>query len=408
MSPNGGRTTTNPVLKRRSSHRYDIAVVGAGPAGSLLAYQMARAGRRVLLLEKHRLPRYKTCGGGLTRRARALLPFDIDELVEDRSRTTRLRVHYRTAFEQTDATAAVELVMRDRFDHFLARKAEAAGAVVLDQTRFLSLSGAPGRVAVETTTGRFYTQLIIGADGVHSRVARALGLSLRYHVMPALEAELALSRNTRQRFTGAICFDFGVVPGGYAWLFPKRNGVSAGILARHQPARCLKPYLMRYLARNGLSDNETLRSLRLHPIPCRPDRRNRYANPRGLVVGDATGLVDPVTGEGLFYAFKSAMIAAAVLSSSMTYGPETARRFNRALKTDIEAEVMKADILARILYGCPAFSNWVLARCGAKIGAQHLAVYRGELSYRRLFRYVMSPSGFIHLLRPQRGRAAEG
>jgi len=290
----------------------------------------------------------------------------------------------------------------------LALLAETAGAVVLDETRFLRLSGPPGQLTVETTTGPFHTRLIIGADGVHSRVARALGLSIRYHLMPALEAELTLSRNTRQRFSGAVCFDFGIVPGGYAWLFPKRNGISAGILARYQPARCLKPHLMRYLAQNGLSDSAPLRSLRLHPIPCRPDRRNRYADPRGLVVGDATGLVDPVTGEGLFYAFKSAMIAAAVLSSPLSYGPETARRFNNAMKTDIEAEVMKADILARILYGCPALSNWVLARCGAKIGAQHLAVYRGEISYRRLFRYVMSPSGFAHLLRPQRSMAAEG
>jgi len=386
---------------------FDVVIVGAGPAGGLLAYELACAGRRVLLLEKHRLPRYKACGGGLTRRARALLPFDIDALVEDRAWTTRLRVDYRTAYVQTEATAAVDLVMRDRFDHFLARQAEAAGAEVFDQTRFLSLSGSPGRLAVETTAGRFHTRLIIGADGVHSRVARALGLSIRYRVMPALEAELVLPRHKRPRFSGAICFDFGIVPGGYAWLFPKKNGLSAGILARYQPARRLKPHLMRYLARNGLANSESLRSLRLHPIPCRPDRRNRYADPRGLVVGDATGLVDPVTGEGLFYAFKSAMIAAAVLSSSLPYGPEAALRYNRAIKADIEAEVLKADILARILFGCPKVSNWVLARCGAKIGAQHLAVYGGEMSYRRLFRYVMSPSGFAHLLRPRRGVAAD-
>ncbi len=384
-----------------------MAVVGTGPAGSLLAYQMARAGRKVLLLEKRRLPRYKACGGGLTQRARALLPFDLDGLVEDRARTARLRVHYRTAFAQTDGTATVHLVMRHRFDHFLVRQAEAAGAVVRDQVRFLSLSGSPGKLTVKTTAGRFHTRLVIGADGVRSRVARALGLPLTYRVMPALEAELAVAPETRQRFAGSVYFDFGVIPGGYAWLFPKKNSISAGILARNRPARRLKPFLLDYLARNGLPGDEGLGSLRLHPIPCRPDHRNCYADPRGLVVGDATGLVDPVTGEGIYYALKSAMIAAAVLSSPGSYGPATARRYTRIIKAEVESEVLKADILARILYGCPTLSNWVLTRWGAKIGAKHLAVYRGEMSYRRLFRYVLSPVGFAHLLWPQRSMTSK-
>ena len=363
--------------------------------------------RRVLLLEKRRLPRLKACGGGLTQRARALLPFDLDGLVEDRARTTRLRVHYRTAFVKTDGTAPVHLVMRDRFDHFLVRQAEAAGVMVRDQTRFLSLSGSPGNLTVKTTAGRFHTRLVVGADGVHSRVARALGLPVTYQVMPALEAELAVAPEARKCWAGSVFFDFGVIPGGYAWLFPKKNGISTGILARNRPARHLKPFLLEYLARNGLPGNEGFRSLRLHPIPCRPDPRNSYAGPRGLVVGDATGLVDPVTGEGIYYALKGAMLAAAVLLASESYGPATARRYTRSIKAEIEAEVLKADILARILYGCPRLSNWVLTRWGSKIGATHLAVYRGEMSYRQLFRYVMSPVGFAHLLWPQRGMAGK-
>jgi geranylgeranyl reductase family protein len=391
-------------LIKPSSHQFDIAIVGTGPAGSLLAYQMARAGWQVLLLEKRRLPRYKACGGGLTQRTQALLPFDLDGLVEDRARTIHLRVHYRTAFSQTDATPAVDLVMRDRFDHFLVRQAEAAGSVVRDRARFLSLSGSPGKLTVKTTAGHFHTRIVVGADGVHSRVARSLGLPVAYRVMPALEAELAVTPETRQRWAGSVYFDFGVIPGGYAWLFPKKDWISAGIMARNRPARHLKPFLLDYLARNGLPGKEGFRSLRLHPIPCRPEHRNGYADPRGLVVGDATGLVDPVTGEGIYYALKSAMIAAAVLSSPESYGASTARRYTRAIKAEIEAEILKADILARILYGCPPLSNWVLTRWGAKIGATHLAVYRGEISYRRLFRYVMSPVGFAHLLWPQRGR----
>ena len=133
---------------------------------------------------------------------------------------------------------------------------------------------------------------------------------------------------------------------------------------------------------------------------CRPDRRNRYAEARGLLVGDATGLVDPVTGEGIFYALRSAQIAARVIACphNRCTIPEA---YTRAIKAEIEAEVSKAGILARILYGCQPLSNWVLARCGPKIGAKHLAVYQGEMDYRQLVRYVMSPRGVGYLLRPQ-------
>lgn len=382
------------------SSRYDWAIVGAGPAGSLLAYELARTGRKVLLLEKRRLPRYKTCGGGLTRRARALIPFDIEALVEDRAQTTKLRVDYRTAFVYTDHTAPVHLVMRDRFDHFLVRQAAAAGAAVQEGTRFLALEGSPGDLCLQTSNGTFRSRHVVGADGVHSRVARALRLPVAYRVMPALEAEMAAGPAVLRRFAGTVHFDFGIVAGGYAWLFPKQKGISAGILARRRPARPLKPLLMAYLARNGLRDQVDLCSLRLHPIPCRPDRRNRYAEARGLLVGDATGLVDPVTGEGIFYALQSAQIAARVITcrQNRCTVPEA---YTRAIKAEIEAEVLKADILARILYGCPPLSNWVLARCGPKIGGKHLAVYQGEMTYRQLFRYVMSPRGLGYLLRPQ-------
>jgi flavin-dependent dehydrogenase len=219
--------------------------------------------------------------------------------------------------------------------------------------------------------------------------------------MPALEAELDLPSKAVHRFRGAVHFDFGVIPGGYAWLFPKQKGISAGILSRGRPARKLRPHLMRYLVRNGLpGEGGRLRSLRLHPIPYRPHRRNRYAEDRGLVVGDAAGLVDPVTGEGIFYALRSAQIAARILTHGGRRRHTLSERYNDAVKGEIEAEVLKADFLARILYGCPPLSNWVLARCGAKIGPKHLAVYLGEMRYRQLFRYVMSPRGVGYLLRP--------
>jgi geranylgeranyl reductase family protein len=387
-------------LSKRNQTFYDVAIVGTGPAGCLLACELARAGRAVLLLEKKKLPRYKTCGGGLTQRALDLIPFDIESVIEDRAHSIRLRVDYQTAFTQTCQPPAVHLVMRDRLDDCLAQHAVAIGAVLLDHTRFLSLSGPPGNLTIQTSAGPFRARVIVGADGVYSRVARALQLPIKYRLMPALEAELTVPPATLRRFAGAIHFDFGVTPGGYAWLFPKKNHLSAGILARRRPAKQLKPHLLDYLARNGLRREADIRSLRLHPIPCRPDRRNRYADERGLIVGDGTGLVDPVTGEGIFYALKSARIAAMAIEMHLEHRQRLSHPYNHKIKMEIESEILRADILARILYSFPAFSNRVLKKYGAKIGAKHMAVYLGAMTYRQLFNYVLSPKGVAYLLRP--------
>jgi geranylgeranyl reductase family protein len=387
-------------LANRSQTHYDVAIVGTGPSGSLLAHELATAGWAVLLLEKKQLPRHKTCGGGLTQRALKLIPFDIQEVIEDQAHTTRLRVHYKTAFSQTRRLPAVHLVMRDRLDHLLAQQAVDAGAELRDHTRFLALSGEPGKLTLQTSNGSFKARVIVGADGAYSRVARALNLPIHYRVMPALEAELTVPPATHSRFAGSIHFDFGVIPGGYAWLFPKKDHLSAGILARSRPAKQLQPYFLRYLENNGLSRETNIRSMRLHPIPCRPHRRNRYADSRGLIVGDGTGLVDPVTGEGIYYALKSAHIAAFALKRHLKHGRPLAL-YDRMLKREIEPEVLRADVLARILYGCPTISNHMLRRYGDKIGAKHVAVYLGDLTYQELYAYVLSLKGFAYLLRPR-------
>lgn len=388
------------MLSKHNQTLYDVAIVGAGPAGCLLAYELARTGCAVLLLEKKKLPRYKTCGGGITHRALDLIPFGLDGVIEDRAHTIRLRVDHQTAFSQTRHPPAVHLAMRDRLDYCLAQHAVATGAVLQDNTRFISLSGPPGNLAIQTSAGSFRTRVIVGADGVYSRVARALQLPIKYSIMPALEAELVMPPTIHRRLAGMIQFDFGIIPGGYAWVFPKKDHISAGILARRQPAKQLKPHLLRYLTRNGLRSNADIRSMRLHPIPCHPDRSNRYADDRGLIVGDGTGLVDPVTGEGIFYALKSATIAAIAIAKHLHRKQPFHDQYNRMLKTEIEAEILKADILARILYNFPTLSNWVLKRYGDRIGTKHIAVYLGEMTYRQLYRYVLSPKGVAHLLRP--------
>src|ERR687884_1713921 len=106
--------------------RYDVAVVGAGPAGSVTAYRLATAGARVLLLDKARFPRDKPCGGGLTLRAVKELPFSVDPVVEDVVRRVECRLHYGRSFVRGDRDLAL-MTQRRRLDRFLVDRAVETG-----------------------------------------------------------------------------------------------------------------------------------------------------------------------------------------------------------------------------------------------------------------------------------------
>ena len=172
------------------NHRHDVIIVGAGPAGGLLAYLLARQNLRVLVLEKETLPRYKPCGGGLTRRALNLLPFSIRPVIEDQTFQPRILVRGRMVFQAHLAEPAVVMVSRDRFDQFILQKAMELGANVEERCMFRNVNGANGDLAVETSRGVYKSRFLAAADGVNSRAARALGLSGHTKVMAALEGEV--------------------------------------------------------------------------------------------------------------------------------------------------------------------------------------------------------------------------
>ncbi len=378
----------------------DAIIIGAGPAGALLAYELAGAGLDVLLVEKKRLPRYKACGGGLTPRALNLLPFSIQPVIEDATTTARLLLNGRPAFHRTYPRPVVHMVMRDRLDALMVQKAVDRGARLAQGVRFRSATGTPGNIEIRTTVGTFRTRCLVGADGVHSRTARHLGLNIRYRTMNAVEAEIEPQDNEHQTFRHRFEFDFGVIDQGYGWVFPKQSHLSVGILTRRPKAGTIRRDLYRYLERKGLA-RARVKNLKLHPIPYAPHVSNVYANHRGLVVGDATGMVDPITGEGLYYALLTARLAAASIRGYFE-NRAALTAYHRSLRRKVGREVRYAGLLAAVLYRLPWLSYPLLSRFGDRIGAKHMEVFEGTLDYPRLFRYVVGLRGIRHLVRKNR------
>lgn len=220
-------------MQKHKSH--DVIIVGAGPAGALLGYLLARQQFQVLIIEKKKFPRYKPCGGGLTRRALALLPFDISQIVEDTATNARVSRSGEILFEKAYPDPIIAMVMRDKFDALLIDQALQAGAAFMDETVFQDASRAGGIIRVNTTKATFETRVLVGADGVNSRVARICGHRVHSRKMTALEGEVYLSNpDILKTFRGSADFDFGVIPAGYGWIFPKGDHLSAGVLTHEK------------------------------------------------------------------------------------------------------------------------------------------------------------------------------
>jgi geranylgeranyl reductase family protein len=286
---------------------YDAIVVGAGPAGSTTAHRLARAGRGVLLLDRARFPRDKPCGGGVTERAARLLPFSIEPVVEDVATAVDLRLDYGRTITRKGAPPLVYLTQRARLDHYLAEQAASAGAEFRDGVRVTDVESREDGVSVVAGGERIDGSVLIGADGVNGLMARALGLGGNRHVGVALEGNLGYSKLDPDRYRGKLVLEFGVVPGGYGWVFPKAEHANFGVGGWGSEGPELRRHLERLCAAHGVSADD-LESVRGYRLPLRSPT-SKLASGRALLVGDAAGLIDPVSGDGMFEGFLSSLYA---------------------------------------------------------------------------------------------------
>jgi geranylgeranyl reductase family protein len=292
--------------------RFDAIVVGAGPAGSTAALRLARAGASVLLLERERFPRDKPCGGGLTERAVKQLPVAVDPVVEEVVDRFELGFRYGTRFVRGGERPLVLMTQRRRLDAFLGEQAARAGADFRDGVR-ATVVETDGTVRFDGTAAQ--ADVVIGADGVNGLTARALGFGNRRHGV-ALEGNVAYVHAREGRWRGRAVVELGTVPGGYAWVFPKGDHVNVGVGGWPSVGPRLREHLERACAGYGLP-HERLESVRGYRLPIRRAGESPVKD-RVLLVGDAAGLVDPLSGDGIYEALLSSRLAAeAVLADDL-------------------------------------------------------------------------------------------
>jgi geranylgeranyl reductase family protein len=372
----------------------DAIVVGGGPAGASAARDLARRGHRVLILERSPWPRYKTCGGGLVWRARRRLDIDLQPAVERQVYRAELHLH------DADLDFAVErreplitMTMRSALDAQLITAARADGAEMLARAPVTRLSSRRDFVEVEAA-GRIYrARFVVVADGAAGGCADLMGWSGQPWVIPALESELTVDRSTHERFANVARFDFPVGLAGYAWVFPKRAGLSVGCLSRHRRRPALRRLLETYLERLDIQPLQ--RQDHGFVIPVRPRSRN-LAHDRILLTGDAAGLADPVTCEGISSAILSGQLAAESLVSADFDPGAVAADYMRALERTILAELRLARPLAWLLFEAPRSRRLFFGRLGQPLSEAMADIIAGERTYRDL---LTSSSSYREALR---------
>jgi len=293
--------------------RFDVLVVGAGPAGSATAIHLARGGARVLLVDKARFPRDKPCGGGLTGRAVRVLPCAVDPVVEHVVDRFELRLRYGAHFERGGDEPMVLMTQRRRLDAFLAEQAAAAGADLRDGTRVDALVADSDGIDVTVGGHRVHVDVVVGADGANGIVAKAVGLGDDLVRGVALEGNAAWTILEPERYRGRAVVELGVVPGGYGWVFPKGDHANLGVGGWGSEGPRLRAHLERLATAHGVSV-DALTDVKGHRLPMRPLGSSPSVG-RVLLVGDAAGLVDPLSGDGMYEAFVSAELAASAILS---------------------------------------------------------------------------------------------
>ena len=282
-------------------NRYDAAVIGAGPAGSVTAIHLARGGAQVLLVDKATFPRDKPCGGGLTLRAVRQLPVDPRPVVEHEVDRMAFRLSWRSHFERRSKRGPFVLMTQRRLlDQYLAEQAVAAGADFRDGVRVTDV--AEGSLQVDGD--QVEAGIVIGADGANGTAARSLGLGGPIAHGVAFEGNAPFE----ERYRGLAVIELGTIPGGYGWVFPKGDHVNVGVGGWEAEGPRLRDHLAELCRRHGI-DYDGLEGVRGHRLPLRRDGFV-VARGRALLVGDAAGLVDPLTGDGMYEAFVSARLAA--------------------------------------------------------------------------------------------------
>ncbi len=294
---------------------YDAVVVGLGPGGATAARALAEAGLSVLALDQARFPRYKPCGGCLSAKIDRILDHDFHDVAERVIHGVSFRLGDGNTLHVRSEAPVAYMVMRDRFDHFLLEKLKKTGAVVKEGERVIQVSENETGIRVQTAGSRYRARFLVGADGVNGLVRRQLPFGALPLKAVLIEGEVGTREMTVHGLEDEALIEFGRIPYGYGWIFPKTDHLSIGVGGIGPTAKKVKQTYRTFFDRYDIFGEKEEKRPYGYSLPIWI-KEQPVTTRRTLLIGDAAGLVDPFIGEGIYYAVRSAQIAAKTLISN--------------------------------------------------------------------------------------------
>ncbi|MBK9221168.1 MAG: geranylgeranyl reductase family protein [Saprospiraceae bacterium] len=380
---------------------YDVVIIGGGPAGTAAGITARNHGLSCCILDKSQFPRKKLCGGLITQKTLDLITeickdIRLDGLYNFKSNQVEIKNGSNTLVD-FNVEIPLYFTYREEFDHLLLKKFEDLGGDVYQSSIQLSLINTTNRSIHLSAYSIHYTYLI-GADGANSSIRKLLDYDYRSSGF-CLEQEIAFGQ-LKDRNPELVSVYFGVIPNGYGWVFPKKEGYTVGVGGPERNSLKMKEQLLLFLNTLGIVTDSAKVKGAFIPYGSFP---KRLASDHVLLVGDAAGFVDPVNGEGIYFAILSGQKAIqAILDRDQYDNLEEAYLFKIGLITDI---IRQGNIVHKLLFN--PFLGPVLCRI---LKGHHAAAafFLDNLVSRYNFRYSQFFSLISTYLKEKKSRKDAG
>src|SRR3989337_2467616 len=372
---------------------FDVIVAGSGPAGATSAYRLAKAGLSVRILEKDKLPRYKPCGGGISLKIDRILDIDIRDYIEAIVHGAYFSYGQKEGTHLMSEQPVAYMVMRDKLDAHLTYEAVRAGATLLTENKVQGRAAAKNGYEVVTKDSVVTGRYVVGADGVNGAGRRFISPDTVRTIAASIEAEIAVDQSVLDKHSNYVHIDFGVIPYGYAWVFPKKNMLSVGIAGFKGAVKRPKEFFDAFIKGHESLSNISNLTYKGYPLPL---FRNQQNLTKGGVIltGDAGNLVDPFFGEGIYYAIRSAQLAASVICDSIRNGSADLSRYDKLLSNEFYPEFRAAQKVSLFVYAFPRVWYDILTE-RTELAEKYFNVLRGNNSYDNFIKELKAIGGSL-------------
>ena len=359
----------------------------------------------MLALDREKFPRHKPCGGCVSSKTERFLDADFKSVVDKTVNGAVFSFKGKGKIEFRDDSSPVGyMVSRKEFDAYLVKKAKGAGAKVVEGERVLKVEETEDSVRVSSSKDEYTGRYLIGADGVNSIVAKELGLAKDRKFFLTIDADVKV--RYPEELSDLAEIDIGAIPYGYGWVFPKNGYLSVGVASvktgKNNSPINLKEHFAEFIKKRPFLKDASIKKVCAFRLPTQiganaPDIVGRNT----ILAGDAAGLVDPLVGEGIYYAIMSGHLAGETIYKALNNISELSD-YKDKIDKELISEFRLAWKAANIIYHLPRFWFGVI-KTNKKIVEFYYKVLRGDETYSSFVKKLKTLIPFSLLPRSVRG-----